>query len=53
MNTVAIGLLIPFVGTAAGAACVFLIRKALSQTIQKALSGFAAGSWLRLPSGAC
>lgn len=43
MNTVAIGLLIPFVGTAAGAACVFLIRKALSQTVQKALSGFAAG----------
>ncbi|MBQ1678916.1 MAG: ZIP family metal transporter [Oscillospiraceae bacterium] len=43
MNTVAIGLLIPFVGTAAGAACVFLIRKALSQAVQKALSGFAAG----------
>ena len=43
MKTVAIGLLIPFVGTAAGAACVFLIRKALSQTVQKALSGFAAG----------
>ena len=43
MNTVAIGLLIPFVGTAAGAACVFLMRKALSQTVQKALSGFAAG----------
>ena len=43
MKTVAIGLQIPFVGTAASAACVFLIRKALSQTVQKALSGFAAG----------
>ena len=43
MKTVAIGLLIPFVGTAAGAACVFFMRKALSQTVQKALSGFAAG----------
>ena len=37
------GLLIPFVGTAAGAACVFFMKKALSQTVQKALSGFAAG----------
>ena len=39
----AIGLLIPFLGTSLGAACVFFMRKALSQTIQKALSGFAAG----------
>ena len=43
MKPVVIGLLIPFLGTSLGAACVFFMRKALSQTIQKALSGFAAG----------
>ena len=43
MKPVVIGLLIPFLGTSLGAACVFSMRKALSQTIQKALSGFAAG----------
>ena len=43
MKPVVIGLLIPFLGTSLGAACVFFMRNALSQTIQKALSGFAAG----------
>lgn len=43
MKTILIGLLIPFLGTSLGAACVFFMRKALSQTVQKALSGFAAG----------
>ena len=43
MKETVLGLLIPFVGTAAGAGCVFFMRKALSQTVQKALSGFAAG----------
>ena len=43
MKTAVIGLLIPFLGTALGAACVFFMRRALSQTVQKALSGFAAG----------
>ena len=43
MKTVLIGLLIPFLGTALGAACVFFMRRALSQSVQKALSGFAAG----------
>ena len=38
-----IGLLIPFVGTAAGAACVFFMRKELSLNVQRALTGFAAG----------
>ena len=42
MKSVAIGLLIPFLGTALGSACVFFMRKALSQSVQKALSGFAA-----------
>ena len=43
MNTVASGLLIPFAGTAAGAACVFFMRKELSRSVQRALTGFAAG----------
>ena len=43
MKTALIGLLIPFLGTALGAACVFCMRRALSQAVQKALSGFAAG----------
>ena len=43
MREVLIGLLIPFAGTAAGSACVLFMKKALSQTVQKALSGFAAG----------
>ena len=38
-----IGLLIPFVGTAAGSACVFFMRKELGRLVQKALTGFAAG----------
>lgn len=38
-----IGLLIPFIGTSLGAACVFFMRKELSLNIQKALTGFAAG----------
>ena len=43
MKTVVLGLLIPFVGTAAGAACVFFLRKDLKTSIQRALTGFAAG----------
>lgn len=38
-----IGLLIPFIGTSLGAACVFFMRKESSLNIQKALTGFAAG----------
>ena len=43
MKTVLAGLLIPFLGTAAGAACVFFLKKDLKASVQKALSGFAAG----------
>ena len=43
MKTVLIGLLIPFLGTAGGAACVFFLKKDLKASVQKALSGFAAG----------
>ncbi|MBQ9168094.1 MAG: ZIP family metal transporter [Oscillospiraceae bacterium] len=38
-----LGLLIPFVGTSAGAACVFFMKKNLSTMVQRALTGFAAG----------
>ena len=37
------GILIPFLGTSLGAACVFFLRKTLSDTVQRALTGFAAG----------
>lgn len=37
------GLLIPFIGTALGACCVFFMKKAMSQFLQKTLAGFAAG----------
>jgi len=43
MKTIVLGLLIPFLGTAAGAACVFFLRKDLSSGVQRALTGFAAG----------
>ena len=43
MKTVVLGLLIPFIGTAAGAACVFFLRKDLKRGVQRALTGFAAG----------
>lgn len=38
-----IGLMIPFIGTAAGAACVFVLRQGLRPTVQKGLLGFASG----------
>ena len=37
------GLMIPFVGTAAGAACVFFLKNELKPLVQKALLGFAFG----------
>ena len=43
MKTIALGLLIPFIGTAAGAACVFFLKKDLRISVQRALTGFAAG----------
>ena len=38
-----IGLLIPFLGTALGSACVFFMKKSLSNMVQRSLAGFAAG----------
>ncbi len=43
MKTVITGLLIPFIGTAAGSACVFFLRKDLKLGVQRSLTGFAAG----------
>lgn len=37
------GILIPFLGTACGAACVFCMKKSLGDAVQRALAGFAAG----------
>ena len=37
------GILIPFAGTTAGAACVFFMKKTLGRQVQRALTGFAAG----------
>ncbi len=42
MNTF-YGLMIPFLGTTLGAACVFFMKKELNQKIQKLLLGFASG----------
>ena len=43
LETILMGLLIPFLGTAAGAACVFFLKKDLKTGVQRALTGFAAG----------
>ena len=37
------GLLLPFLGTTAGAACVFFVRHDLNAKLQKVLLGFASG----------
>ncbi len=37
------GILIPFIGTSAGAACVLLLKKQLDERVEKILTGFAAG----------
>lgn len=39
----ALGLLVPFLGTTLGAACVFFLRDELPKKVQKALLGFASG----------
>jgi len=37
------GVLLPFLGTTLGSACVLFLRKDLNQALQRALTGFAAG----------
>ncbi len=43
INSALPGLIIPFVGTSLGAACVFFMRGQMNQKVQKALQGFASG----------
>ena len=42
METIS-GILIPFLGTTFGAACVFFMKKSLGDLVQRSLAGFAAG----------
>ena len=37
------GILLPFLGTTLGAACVFFMKKELKKSLKEAISGFAAG----------
>lgn len=43
MREVLIAIWVPFLGTMLGSACVFFMKGALNDKVQKALSGFAAG----------
>ena len=43
MTQMLIGIFLPFLGTALGAACVFFLRGGMGRTLQRALTGFAAG----------
>ena len=47
MRQTVYGILIPFLGTTLGAACVFFMRKQLSDAIQRILTGFAAKARLQ------
>lgn len=41
--TIFYGLMIPFLGTTLGSACVFLMKREMNENVQRALLGFAAG----------
>lgn len=43
IKEIILGILIPFIGTTSGAGCVFVLRHALQDFVQRALTGFAAG----------
>ena len=38
-----LGIMIPFLGTALGSACVFFMKRSLGDLVQRSLAGFAAG----------
>ncbi|MCR5594653.1 MAG: ZIP family metal transporter [Lachnospiraceae bacterium] len=42
-TTVLLGVIIPFIGTCAGSACVFFMRGQMKRSVERALTGFAAG----------
>lgn len=41
--TILQGIMLPFIGTSAGAACVFFMKKEMTLNLRRALTGFAAG----------
>lgn len=43
MDGLIVSLILPFAGTALGAACVFLMKREMPEPLRKALIGFAAG----------
>lgn len=43
MNENVVGLLLPFLGTSLGSACVFFLKKDMRGSLQRGLNGFAAG----------
>lgn len=43
MNSILLGILLPFAGTTLGAACVFFMRNKMGEKLQKTLAGFAGG----------
>ncbi len=43
MSTTITGLMIPFIGTALGSACVFFLKNDIKISVQRLLTGFAAG----------
>ena len=45
------GILIPFIGTALGSACVFFMKRSLGDLVQRSLAGFAAGVMVATPLG--
>ena len=42
-KTIALVLLIPFLGTSLGSGCVVFMKRQLRRSVQRALTGFAAG----------
>ena len=46
-----LGIMIPFLGTTLGAACVFFMKKSLGDLVQRALAGFAAGYFCGIAAG--
>ena len=42
-RSIFIGLMVPFLGTALGSACVFLMKNKMSRQLERALMGFASG----------
>ena len=43
MKEIAFGILLPWLGTSLGAACVFFMRGKMHRGLQRGLTGFAAG----------